>query len=268
MAVQRDSTKRARRIDATCAAIAGGLIAIPALIIVSHIPSTQRGAWPSSAGALGILFGFGLASVSLLVWFRLTAPTRRFQRLALLVVSLFVLPFTFFFIVPELLVPPYMSDGGGTNAVVYLLRDYAEAQEEFISRDRYGIGRRVYANPIDGVGLADLHRLRGATSDGEKLGLLGDWVLRAGLSSEHGIAGAHFVDVTQDADGQTIDYTREYIICAVARSWQATLVLRGGAGGCRLYFMPDRMEPVTQWPDIESEGWIESVPRGWVPFWP
>ncbi len=183
-----------------------------------------------------------------------------------------IVPVSILWVIPNLMVDPYPRDGGGTFSVCYKLRDYAVAQEAFRREVRYGNGKRVYANPVDGVGFSDLYRLGGRDSSGEVLGLLDQQFAASGLSAEVGVVGYRFADITVDEAGEPLDHQRECALCAFPdayrRSAVHTYILGGGQDGCRLYYKNNGGKPVTRWPYVEDDGWVLAEPRGWLPFWP
>jgi len=170
--------------------------------------------------------------------------------------------------IPNLMAPRIASN---ENVAIAGLRVYVRAQEEFHKADRYGIGRRVYANPKDGVGFRDLYHVGydGTNAPEEPVPNLIDRTFAqadAGLAKPRSKAKAGYVfaDITGDANGP-YDYTNQFGLCAVPRHygcrvratfivdhmgsvWQTDASTRTPLGG--------EPEPVTTWPDVEKEGWV------------
>ena len=150
------------------------------------------------------------------------------------------------------------------------LRACVAAQREFRKADRYGIGRKVYANPKDGGGFRDLYHIG---YDGKSVPekpvphLIWETCANADISLPdlHPIAGHAFADITGDASGP-YDYAKQHGLCAVPYSY--------GRAGRNIFIVDHRgrvyqrdvsfnvvragrpPEPVTTWPDIEKEGWL------------
>jgi type II secretory pathway pseudopilin PulG len=149
------------------------------------------------------------------------------------------------------------------------LRAYVRAQEEFRKVDRYGIGRKVYANPKDGSGFRDLYHVGydGTTDPEEPAPHLIDRTFAQtdiDLAERCPKAGHLFANITGDADGP-YDYTRQFGLCAMPYSY--------GRAGRNMFIVDHRgrvyqrdvsfnvvragwpPEPVTTWPDVKKEGW-------------
>ena len=150
------------------------------------------------------------------------------------------------------------------------LRVYVRAQKEFRMVDRYGIGRKVYANPKDGGGFRDLFHVG---YDGRNVPekpvprLIGESFANADVSLVDlcPMAGYAFADITGDASGP-YDYAEQHGLCAIpysyGRAGRNVLIVdhRGRVYQRDVSFNVVRAgrppEPVTTWPDIEKEGWL------------
>ncbi len=155
------------------------------------------------------------------------------------------------------------------NVAIAGLRGYVRAQEEFRKADRYGIGRKVYANPKDGGGFRDLYHVGyDGTNDPEEP--MPDLIDRtfaqadAGLAKPRSKAGYVFADITGDANGP-YDYTKQFGLCAVPRHYgwkvRATFIVDHTGSvwqtdASTMTPLGGEPEPVTTWPDVEKEGWI------------
>lgn len=131
------------------------------------------------------------------------------------------------------------------RGAVAALRVYSSAQETFARSSRYGNAKgRVYANPRDGKGLADL----GAAGIIEEAFALA-------TSPERAKGGYYFVHVTRDSKGP-YDYSKQHGLCAVparhGKSGFATFIVDTA---CVIYRKDNGGKPVTTWPDVKKEGW-------------
>ena len=132
-----------------------------------------------------------------------------------------------------------------------VLSQCAEAQTAFRKKDRYGIGREVYANPVDGTGFPDLYQIGGPGSGGATMGLISLSVARATAPSR-ALYGFYLVDIVGDKNG-LFDFTKECGLCAVpVDPTKLTFIINASGDG---YQKPTGGRPVTLWPDVESEGW-------------
>ncbi|MHC4202323.1 MAG: DUF2950 family protein [Planctomycetota bacterium] len=186
-------------------------------------------------------------------------------RIAYVVGTLVILLLVAAIAIPDLTAPRIASN---EDVAIAGLRAYVSAQEEFRKADRYGIGRKVYANPKDGSGFRDLYHIGydGTTTPEEPVPDLIDRTFAqadVALAERRAKAGYLFVDITGDADGP-YDYTYQFGLCAVPRHygrrapatfmvdhtgsvWQIDSSTRTSVG-CE-------PKPVTTWPDVEKEGW-------------
>jgi hypothetical protein len=133
---------------------------------------------------------------------------------------------------------------------IVALRTYAQAQEKFHKRDRYGAGGGMYANPTKGRGFPDLRSVRGRA-----LKLIDAEFARA-TSSRNAWNGYWFVDITHFVDGRRHKWTSTFGLCAVPAEYGRTgvrtftvdwagSVLAKDSGG----------RPVTRFPRGAAEGW-------------
>ncbi|MHC4504717.1 MAG: DUF2950 family protein [Planctomycetota bacterium] len=112
--------------------------------------------------------------------------------------------------------------GGGSRiasnescAIAYL-RGYLSAQHMFKRSSFYGIGKKVYANPRDGVGFSDLYQVgHGAGPRGEALEMIDVTFADArwGYRRKKPKAGYYFADLEYD------DYTTDCGLCAAPASY-------------------------------------------------
>jgi len=142
-----------------------------------------------------------------------------------------------------------------------ILRNYASAQKTFRSRDRYGKGTPVYANPADGNGFADLYRVGGPLENpaGSELELINLALARA-TSPETTLVGYWFVDITGDAaSGGPYDYAREFGLCAVpAVYWRNGINTYVVDHKGTVWQRNTHGAPVRVFPDVENEGWVRA----------
>ncbi len=125
------------------------------------------------------------------------------------------------------------------------LRTYLSAQEIFANSSRYSNAKgRVYANPRDGKGLADL----------SAAGII-DEAFALATSPERAKRGYYFVHITRDANGP-YDHAKQHGLCAVparhGKSGFATFIVDAE---CTIHRKDNGGKPVTTWPDVEKEGW-------------
>ncbi len=158
-------------------------------------------------------------------------------------------------------VMPNFTHGGGVSpesAAIAGLKQFLGGQGTFQREDRYGKGRIVFANRIDGTGFPDLYRVGGPLDelDGTELKLISLDVARA-TSPETAWAGYWFVDIVGDAvSGKHYDYARDCGLCAVPAEYNVTglhtfvIDLRG-----KVYRKDNGGKPVTVWPDMEKDEW-------------
>ena len=155
--------------------------------------------------------------------------------------------------VPNLL-QSRMAPGEETSLAT--LRMYLSAQNIFHRKDFYGIGRKVYANPTDGVGFPDLYQLGGPGSGGEVLDLIGLSMARAVPGGEPR-GGYLYCDITGDPNGPW-DYSVDCGLCAYpaerGRKWPRYTRIIDVTGA--VYQKDIGGEPVTIWPDVEADGWV------------
>ena len=143
------------------------------------------------------------------------------------------------------------------SAAISGLRAYLGAQGIFQRKDRYGKGRLVYANPIDGKGFVDLWRVGGPLpeADGTELKLI-DLAFARAASSATDKAGYWYVDIVADAVGGPYDYAKECGLCAVpavyGKSGLRTFVVNIEG---MVYWKDNGGVPVTMFPDVAREGW-------------
>lgn len=167
--------------------------------------------------------------------------------------------------IPNLMAPRIQSN---ESFIIGSMRAYVSAQREFRKVDRYGIGRKVYANPKDGVGFRDLYHIGydGKSVPGKPVPHLIEQALAdadVSLAKPRPMAGYLFVDITGDADGP-YDYTTEFGLCAVplpySRSGRNMFIVDPDGhvfqSDASFHVPPgeSRAEPVTTWPDLRS--WI------------
>ncbi|MHC4249070.1 MAG: DUF2950 family protein [Planctomycetota bacterium] len=157
----------------------------------------------------------------------------------------------------DLRLKPRMA--GGHSGAIAGLRAYMGAQGAFQRVDRYGKGKRVFANTVDGAGFPDLYRIGGPLDkpDGTEIKLIDLAVVRA-TSPERAKAGYWFVEITSDAvTGKPYDYAVDCGLCAVpavyGKSGLYTYIINITG---TVYKKDNGGKPVTVWPDVEKEGWV------------
>jgi len=138
------------------------------------------------------------------------------------------------------------------------LRAYLGAQSTFRRVDRYGKGKLVYANTIDGEGLPDLWRIGGTLEklDGTELKLI-DLAFARATSPNTAKSGYWYVEITGDAATGPYDHAQDFGLCAVPAVYGKTglhtfIVDLTGT----VYKKDTRGTPVRVYPDIEKEGWV------------
>jgi len=155
------------------------------------------------------------------------------------------------------------GNAGTEAAAIAGLRAYLGAQGVFQSLDRYGKGKLVYANRIDGTGFPDLFRVGGplpgyTPSDGTEIKLI-DLALARASSPQTAKAGYWFVDIVGDAlTGKHYDYTKECGLCAVPAEYGETgfhtfVINTEGT----VYKKDNGGKPVTVFPDVDMDGWVD-----------
>jgi hypothetical protein len=162
--------------------------------------------------------------------------------------------------------------GRNESSTIAALRAYLDAQHRFIQEDQYGIGKKVYANPRDGAGFADLYQVRyGTENAGPVLGFMDLSFARAGPAGAPK-DGYHFADIPQD----DYDYTIDHVLAAVPARYGVTGrrvffidvlgVIRGN--DARFHYPDlkhgDPVPPFNAWP-FDPEPWIPCCPRGGGP---
>ncbi len=156
----------------------------------------------------------------------------------------------------SLTVYPHMA--GNTSSAVAAMRAYLGAQGTFQREDRYGKGKLLHANPVDGIGFPDLYRVGGPLDepDGTEIKLI-DLAFARATSPETARAGYWFVDIVGDAvAGKHYDYTRDCGLCAVPATynetglWTFIIDPRG-----TVHWRDNGGEPVTVWPDVQKDAW-------------
>jgi len=130
------------------------------------------------------------------------------------------------------------------------LKVYAQAQEKFHERDRYGAGDEMYANPVKGRGFPDLRSVRGRA-----LNLIEE-AFAAATSPKKALHGYYYVDITRFADGRAHKWTSTFGLCAAPAEYGKTGVRTftidwGGA----LFAKDNGGKPVTRFPRGAAEGW-------------
>ena len=146
---------------------------------------------------------------------------------------------------------------GGEFGAIAHLRSYLGAQGAFQRLDRYGKGKLVYANPIDGKGLADLYRVGGPLEDpdGTELKLI-DLAFARATSPETSKAGYWFIEIIADRKAGPYDFTKECGLCAVPAVYGKTGIDTYIVDLCGTVYKKDtRGTPVTVWPDVVKDGW-------------
>jgi hypothetical protein len=137
-------------------------------------------------------------------------------------------------------------------AAVGCLRQYIGAQMLFRRKDRYGNGRRVFANPVDGSGLPDLFNVV-AREDR----MLNEGFARA-TTPENALAGYYYKDIPADRNGRRYDFSVNCGLCAVpadhGRSGNHTFIIEFAQQGT-VYRKDNGGKPVSHWPDTRAEGW-------------
>jgi len=101
------------------------------------------------------------------------------------------------------------------------LRAYLSAQNQFKRTDFYGIGKKVYANPFNGNGLADLYQLGYPSAPrGEAFGMIDVTFADASARnpSPKPKAGYLYADITSCAN-VPYDHTMDCGLCAVPASY-------------------------------------------------
>jgi len=144
----------------------------------------------------------------------------------------------------------------GAGAAVAGLRAFHGAQRTFRREDRYGIGRRVFANPSDGAGLTDLYRIGGLEGSGPELKFI-DLAFASATSRSTTKAGYWFVDIVSDSVTGPYDFERECGLCAVP-------AISGGEGYPTfvidiqgvVYMKDNSGKPVALFPDVQKDGWV------------
>ncbi len=146
----------------------------------------------------------------------------------------------------------------GDSYAFQALRNYLGAQGVFQRKDRYGKGKLLYANPIDGKGLADLYRVGGPLEypDGTELKLI-DLAFARATSPETSKAGYWFVEITGDALGGHYDYATDCGLCALpaehSKMGLYTFIINIEG---TVYKKDNGGTPVTVWPDVVKDGWL------------
>ena len=135
------------------------------------------------------------------------------------------------------------------------LCSYLAAQRTFRTEDFYRKGTAVFANPVDGIGFPDLHKVGGPEADGELLKLI-DRAVAEATSPARVKMGYWYIDIVGDRNG-LYDSSKQCGLCAVPAEYGKTgrntfiinvtgMVYQKDTGG----------RPVTIWPDVEKEGWL------------
>ena len=144
----------------------------------------------------------------------------------------------------------------GEETSLATLRTYLSAQNIFYREAFYGIGKKVYANPTDGVGFPDLYQLGGPGSRGEELKLI-DLSFARATPGGRPRGGYLYCDITGDSQGPW-DYATNCGLCAYPAGYRkgrwpryARIIDLTGA----VYQKDTGGKPVTVWPDVEAEGW-------------
>lgn len=159
------------------------------------------------------------------------------------------------------------SIASNVDAAAATLRAYHYAQQEFRSEDRYGIGKAVFANPMDGTGMPDLWRIGGPGSGGTHVGLLTRSTAMASARYGEAKAGYVFYEVVKRR-GEHLDYGKESVLCAIAeesgRHEPGALVIDETGevlhlrSAMHVYREATRADPEgPSWPeDPAAEGWV------------
>jgi hypothetical protein len=143
------------------------------------------------------------------------------------------------------------------TAAIAGLRAYLGAQGTFQRVDRYGNGKLVYANPIDGKGFPDLYRLGGPLGKESVDGLrLIDFAFARAISPETAKCGYWFVDIVADAKTGPYNFAKEFGLCAVpavyGKSGIYTYIIDFTG---TVYKKDNGGRPVQAYPDTTNEGW-------------
>ena len=148
---------------------------------------------------------------------------------------------------------------GSESYAIAVLRGYLGAQGTFQRVDRYGKGKLVYANYLDGKGFPDLFRVGGPLEepDGTEITLMSRCFARA-TSPATAMYGYWFVEITADAfSGKPYDYTQDCGLCAVPAVYGETgrhtfvVDLTG-----TVWMKDNGGRPVQAYPDVVNEdGW-------------
>jgi len=161
-------------------------------------------------------------------------------------------------IVFRLLFPPLMGDpvAVADSVAISSLRMYLAGQSRFAREQRYGeeVGR-VYANPVNGAGLPDLHQVGGPDSSGQLLGFIEHDFAEA-TAPHRPKCGYFYVDIVGDRNG-LYDFSKDCGLCAVPAEWNVTgrnTYIINAAGTVHQKDTGGR--PVTIWPDVEKDDWI------------
>lgn len=98
------------------------------------------------------------------------------------------------------------------SVAIACLRAYLGGQNTFHRTDYYGIGKKVYANPKDGVGFPDLDRIGGPGGTAGPIGLI-DMAFAQATFGGRPKAGYYFGDL------RYTDYSVDCGLCAVPASY-------------------------------------------------
>ncbi|MHC4249068.1 MAG: DUF2950 family protein [Planctomycetota bacterium] len=148
---------------------------------------------------------------------------------------------------------------GSESAAVAGLRAYLGSQGTFHRLDRYGKGKRVYANYLDGKGFTDLYRLGGPLEhpDGTEIKLI-DLAFARATSPATAKAGYWYVEITADAvSGKPYDYTQDCGLCAVPAVYGETGIHTFVVDLTGTVWKKDNGgRPVQAYPDVvNDDGW-------------
>ncbi|MHC5053201.1 MAG: hypothetical protein ACYTKD_00620 [Planctomycetota bacterium] len=149
---------------------------------------------------------------------------------------------------------PHTHTPSNETVAVGGLRAYLGGQWTFRKADRYGNGKLVFANLIDGTGFSDLWRVGGPLDepDGTEIKLIHLANSRA-TSPETPKAGYWFIEIIADKKTGPYDFTKECGLCTVPAVYGVTgtpTYIVGPVG--RIY---THGTPVRVFPDVDREGW-------------
>lgn len=146
------------------------------------------------------------------------------------------------------------------------MRAYLSAQNQFKRSDFYGIGKKVYANPANGNGLADLYQLGYPSApQGEVFGMIDVTFADASARNPSPTPkfGYVFADITS-CGNVPYDHTIDCGLCAVPASYNrsgrniflvdvtGTVYQKDAAAEYPWIQTGDPVPPLTRYPDVKE----------------